>query len=245
MEVAEGYLGLETVRHGDTSQCIQDIFNIHFPNARTVADLTWGKGRFWNKVDGLDIVGLDVDTRGGAQVVSNYQTVPLRDQSVDVAVFDPPFIFSPGLRGIVGAKRFFLGSDGHANERFYGGADNRDLRVLAPRNADDLHQQTITVLHEMLRVARYGMILKGQDLITSKHPNWWSWRVMSAARGIISGQNDSFGWKRNPMPEDMLLQVSPAARMRDPRWKKQYHFRRRHAIYIVYTWAPEEINAGT
>lgn len=220
-----GYTGIESVVQGNSAKCIEACFKVHFPNAETVADLTYGKGRFWNWNHNLDIVGLDVEPSGGASILSDYRNVPLKDKSVDVAVFDPPFIFSPGLRGIVGAKRFFLGPK-DAEQRFYSGADRQDLRILAPRNADDLHKQTVDVVREMIRIAKCGMILKGQDLITSQHPNWWTYRVMKDIWAFYG-----------PMPEDMLIQVSPAARLADPRWKHQYHFRRRHAIYLVYKFS--------
>ena len=225
----ESYLGLESVVQGDSSQCIKPIFQLHFPDAATVADLTWGKGRFWKWLgaDGPRVVGFDIEPMIGAQVQADYRFVPVATQSVDVAIFDPPFIFSPGIAGIVGAKRFFLGAAA-AGQRFYGGADNTKLRIAAPRNADELHQHTRVVAHEMRRIARYGMIFKGQNLVTSHHPNWWEYRTMRAVE-------ESLGL----LPEDRLIQVSPAARLRDPRWKRQMHFRRRDAIYLIYTWEPQ------
>lgn len=211
------YLGLESVRHGNSRACIQDIMRLHFPEAEDVADLTYGKGRFWTSADPPCIIGLDADPRGGAMIQSDYRHVPLRDQCMDIAIFDPPFIFTSGLRRIVGSKRFFLGSD--ENVRF-----NLDERVLRPRGPEDLLNHTQTAANEARRIARHGMVLKGQDLIVNK-PNWWSFDVMRMLNNI------GFG-----MPADMLTQVSPAARLRDPRWQNQYHFRRAHAIYLIYKW---------
>ncbi|KKN55488.1 hypothetical protein LCGC14_0581630 [marine sediment metagenome] len=212
------YLGLETIRRGTSGACIEDCFRIIYPNAKTVADLTYGKGRFWKwPSDDMvlpDVVKLDLEPIGGAEVQASYCYVPLKDQSVEVAIFDPPFIFSPGLRGIIGAKRFFLGV-----------TTGNDPRINAPRNSKQLYQQTVVAMQEMRRIARHGMILKGQDLITSQHPNWWTYQVMNIGDRLLGL------W-----PEDVLLQVSPAARMRDPRWKNQYHFRRAHAYYICYRW---------
>ena len=209
------YEGIESVRHGNSAACIEDVFRVHFRDAEVVADVTWGKGRFWkwpNVVPPATIIGLDADPRGGAQAVADYRSVPLKDQSVDVLVFDPPFIFTPGIRRIVGAKRFFLGSE--EGVRF-----NEDDRVQRAKNPNELMLHTISVAAEARRVARQGMILKGQELIVDK-PFWWVHHVMS-----YIGE-----------PEDMLIQISPAPRLNDPRWKNQYHFRRRHAIYLVYKW---------
>ncbi len=221
-----GYANISSVCHGTTAQAVANIFDLHFPGTPTIADLTWGRGRFWTKLPAVapNVIGFDIDTRGGSQIRSAYQHVPLRDQSVDVAVFDPPFIFSPGLRGIVGAKRFFLGSPEGVKERFYEGPRS-DKRIIAPRNKDDLLDQTIRTMVEMKRIARLGMILKGQNLITDQHPNWWTYDVMKYAELLF-----------HIRPEDELIQISPAARLVDPRWNTQYHFRRAHCYYLVYKW---------
>ena len=218
-----GYLGLESVRHGNSAACIEDIFRIHFRDAKVVADVTWGKGRFWEwpnqaihgRIDPPVVISLDADPRGGAKVVADYRFVPLKDKSVDVLVFDPPFIFTPGIKRIIGIKRFFLGSEEAVRY-------NEDDRVQRPKNPAELMGHTMSVMREARRVARQGVILKGQDLIVDK-PYWWSFATMA---------NIQAWW--GMMPEDMLIQVSPEARLNDPRWKHQYHFRRRHAIYLIY-----------
>lgn len=468
------YLGIESVIRGNSAKCIEAIFKIHFPDAKQVADLTWGQGRFWNWDNSPHVIGLDADTRGGAHIQSEYQHVPLKDQCVDVAAFDPPFIFcvaedtpilnrdlqwvkagslkagdaivgfdeystrhrnrrfadatvthcdvvdlpayeiqlangqslvstgehpwlvresaantstwvrtdqleakrvhwnrkqplalmqyvpyqypdmsyqagllsgaydgegcltvsqpqtskqsthimfsqnpnafldrahkaldwfgfsyrfntrictqtwlrgglweilrllmlvrpyrlldkwlsipldyhtmhgraievisvkpvgsrkiarissstgtyiaagfgahnTPGISRIVGSKRFFLGGD------YIRYAD--DERVLRPRNADDLHNHTINVFADMRRIATGGCILKGQDLVTGKTPNWWSYRVIRSVHDI---------W--GLLPSDMLIQLSTSPRLKDSRWKNQYHFRRSQAYYLIYKW---------
>ena len=72
----------------DVIRCIMDL---HFPDAGSVADLTYGKGAFWKDAPaGLDVIGLDGSPRYGCLIEADCRSVPLRDQSVDVAVFDPP-----------------------------------------------------------------------------------------------------------------------------------------------------------
>jgi hypothetical protein len=218
------YLGLQSVRHGNSGACIEDIFRLHFPNSPVVADLTWGKGRFWRwPDDGLavdawrpTVIGLDADTRGGAMIQSDYRYVPLKDQSVDVAIFDPPFIFTKGLFRIMGTRRFFLGPEPTA-----GVLAASDL--LRPKNASDLRQQTTVAMYEMRRIARRGMVLKGMDLVTGQHPNWWSYQVMHDAYVMLGI------W-----PEDVLIQIGGNPHLIDPRWKNQYHFRRAHVMYLIY-----------
>ncbi|KKN22925.1 hypothetical protein LCGC14_0910000 [marine sediment metagenome] len=207
------YLGLQSVRHGNSGVCIEDCFRIHFPDTQLVADLTYGNGRFWkwpsNNIQQPPIIALDAVVREGVHIQSDYRRLPLKSKSVDVAVFDPPFIFSPGLRGIIGEDRGFRGGPG-------------------PYNASDLQAHTAQAMVQMRQVARHGMILKGQNLVTSQHPNWWTYQVMDMGERLLGI------W-----PEDVLIQVSSAARMIDPRWKNQYHFRRSEAYYIIYKWSDD------
>lgn len=215
------YLGLESVRHGTTGACIKDIMQLHFSQAEIVADLTWGKGRFWHwprrdKSEGEvrlpRVIGLEIERLPGLEIQSDYRHIPLKDQSVDVAVFDPPFIFTRGVRRISGTKRGFLGSEGVE-------------QIGSPKNSEELRSHTRKVFNEAHRIARNGMVLKGQDLVTGQDVNWWAYQTMY----------DIEYW-HGLLPYDMLIQVSPAARLKDPRWKNQYHFRRRHVLYLVYKW---------
>lgn len=223
------YLGLETIRRGKTSECVQDIFQIHFPTAKTVVDSTYGLGRFWDWDHNLRVFGVDVEPQDGCAVLGTYEKLPFLRQSVDVLCFDPPFIFTPGINRIIGTKRFFLGAesrqsdftDDAAREQKYQAASH-ELRK--PKNPAQLLRQATRVMLAARRIARQGCILKGQDLIVNK-PDWWMFNVMKKAEQIGLG-----------MPKDILIQHSPAHRMRDPRWKNQYHFRRSHCYYIIYKW---------
>lgn len=211
------YLGLETIRRGNTAACVQDIFQLHFPTAQTVLDCTYGAGRFWKWDHNLRVIGMDIDPPGPVTIQADYRNIPLPENSVDVMCFDPPFIFSKGLRRVIGTKRFFMGAEAAAPEERTHSATG----LMLPRNPADLldHYRRI---FEQRAIAKQGLILKGQDLIVSK-PDWWSFNVMQMARDIGLG-----------MPADILIQHSPAPRMKDPRWKNQYHFRRSHCLYLIY-----------
>ena len=221
------YLGLETIRRGNTAQCVRDIFTLHFPNAKTVLDLNYGAGRFWKWDHNLTITGVDIDPpppalehppNGGLFRLDNR----LADQhfqpgAFDVLCYDPPFIFSKGLRRVIGTKRFFMGAEAaQPAERTHA---NTQLHM--PRSPADLLDNYRRVF-EQRTLATQGLILKGQDLIVNK-PDWWSFHVYNLALEMGLGE-----------PADILIQHSPASRMRDPRWKNQYNFRRAHCFYIIY-----------
>lgn len=225
------YLGYKSILPGTSAECIEQIFRLHFPSALTVADATWGTGRFWKWDHDLTIHGVDIDNET-AQVKADYRQLPFQRRSVDVLCFDPPFIFTPGLRRIIGTKRFFLGAESRKSDFHDDGARSRKLAassvdLVRPKNVADLNRHTRQVLLQGHRIARQGMILKGQDLIVHSKggPNWWSYDVMQMAERLGYGR-----------PKDILIQHSKSARLNDPRWKTQYHFRRVHCYYIVYVW---------
>jgi SAM-dependent methyltransferase len=55
-----------------------------------VLDVTWGAGRFWQKNEGLRVVGLDI--LPSAEVQADHHQLPICPESVDVVVYDPPHI---------------------------------------------------------------------------------------------------------------------------------------------------------
>ncbi len=82
-------------RDTKSTEVIETILQIHFPECGKIADLTWGKGAFW-RGSCRNVVGMDIAPRFGCHVKADARYVPLRDDSVDVVVFDPPHIYSPG-----------------------------------------------------------------------------------------------------------------------------------------------------
>ena len=212
------YLGLETIRRGNSADCIKDIFTIIFPEAKMVADVTYGTGRFWKWDHKLDIVGFDIEPQMEGVIKADYRRIPLSPKSVDVLCLDPPFLWTPGLNRIMGTKRFFTGSEPVT-------ADKRKWskeEIVKPTSYQDLLAHTWIVMEQAKAVARQGVILKGQNLIDNK-PLWWTYDVMKLGEELGYGR-----------PFDMLLQHSTAHRMKDPRWKQQKHFRRAHCYYVCY-----------
>lgn len=219
------YLGLETIRRGKSSACVQDIFTLHFPNAHDVLDVTYGKGRFWDWDHQLAVTGCDIDPQSPAITHCDYRELPFDPQQFDVLCFDPPFIFTPGINRIIGTKRFFLGAENvEAADRTHARAE-----LAKPANPADLMAHTRRVIEQAKVIARQGLIIKGQDLIVNK-ADWWSYNTMKAAEELGIG-----------LPADILIQHSPAHRMADPRWKNQYHFRRAHCLYLIWKWQPMEV----
>lgn len=76
-----------------SAEVVAAILRDLFPDARTVLDLTPGRGRFWS-----ESVPTHVSVRFSEY---DFRCLPLEVNAVDVAVFDPPHIADAGQRSIM------------------------------------------------------------------------------------------------------------------------------------------------
>lgn len=151
------------VRTGTSADIIRDIFALHFPNARTVLDLTFGLGVFWK----WDFVaaGLTVHINDAFQVtrkaderfnlLHRYERdcrATGLDAEFDVVVFDPPF-------SAMGER-----SDGGEFSERYGGTRKHEG---APQNISDIVRLTLGGVLETTRLATQGIIVKTQAVVES------------------------------------------------------------------------------
>lgn len=212
------YLGLQTIRRGNTAQCVQDIFQLHFPEAKTVLDCTFGAGRFWKWDHNLKVTGVDIAPLKEGIIQADYRNLPFGAGSVDVMCFDPVFIFTKGIRRVIGTKRFFEGREDVPPEQRTHSNSQLDM----PRSPSDLLAHYRRIFEQRV-IAKQGLILKGQNLIVTTKRDYWLYNVMKLAEEMGMG-----------MPDDYLIQHSPATRMIDPRWKTQRKFRTAECFYLIY-----------
>jgi tRNA G10 N-methylase Trm11 len=78
------------------------ILELYVSTGATVADVTYGSGAFWRKVDRPDINLLATDLAEGADC----RTLPYSDQSIDTVVLDPPYMHTPGQGAHEGHQNF-------------------------------------------------------------------------------------------------------------------------------------------
>jgi hypothetical protein len=87
------------IRAADTwntnGDLIADVAELYLKPDDLVVDVTYGKGIFWDKVKPKHFIAHDLNPTKGDGVAWN--NLPEEDGSVDVLVFDPPYV-SPGGR---------------------------------------------------------------------------------------------------------------------------------------------------
>lgn len=137
----------------------------------TVADVTYGLGKFWTHVRPDGLLAFDLDPRRGV-AVADFRSLPLGDDSVDVVVFDPPYKLN-----------------GTSTGRGPSAADERYgvVGYLPSAKTHDLIDDGLT---EAMRVARRRVLVKVQDSISSGRLHMQTHDVISRARELGGSIDD-------------------------------------------------------
>lgn len=81
-----------TAQVGTNAELFADAARLYIKPGDTVADVTYGKGVFWQKVDTSEITLYATDLgRDGV----DFRSLPYADASLDGLVLDPPYIYNP------------------------------------------------------------------------------------------------------------------------------------------------------
>lgn len=74
---------------GKNEDLIPVVLNIYAKDGDTIADITYGKGNFWKKVDLVryDFYPSDIKTNG-----YDFKNLPYEDSIFDIVAFDPPYM---------------------------------------------------------------------------------------------------------------------------------------------------------
>lgn len=83
-----------TSHRGDNSRLIAEVARLYLQPGMTVADVTYGNGVFWRKVDlaGIEFCPSDIETG------TDFRALAYAADSVDVLVLDPPYAHAPGVK---------------------------------------------------------------------------------------------------------------------------------------------------
>jgi len=194
----------------DSSETLPRILEIHMPNGGLIADVTWGRGVFWKKIQNgqpnlfngatYTIIGSDIEQR--ADVKADFRCLPYRDKTFDCVVLDPPWanLSTPCQR-----------------------QNTTALYNLKPMTVDELIELYQTGMLEAARILKVSgiLIVKGQDVVTQNNRVWISYETLDWAphcglRGI-----------------DRMVQVGPFRPLAS-NIKQQRHFRARESFYWIF-----------
>jgi DNA modification methylase len=88
-------MGLYTSYTGDNGDLIREVADFYLRPGMRVADVTWGRGVFWRKVDltQYDFHPSDIRTHENK---FDFRSLPYGADSFDAVVLDPPYAHDPG-----------------------------------------------------------------------------------------------------------------------------------------------------
>jgi hypothetical protein len=81
-----------SAHQGTNDDVFPEVLKLYVPKGSTVADVTYGKGVFWKKVEKGDYVLKATDAKTG----TDCGKLPYEDATIDCVVFDPPYMHTPG-----------------------------------------------------------------------------------------------------------------------------------------------------
>lgn len=180
-----------------------------------VVDMTYGRGKFWTCYRPANLVGHDLITDG-----VDFRQLPEGGGTVDVAVFDPPYISMGGRETSTLDVEGRNGASGEFNSR-YG-------LLTAPSSPADLAELIAQGIKEAARVLapKGRLMVKCMDYVSSGGLFLGRHHVVTTALGLGLRQVDEFVHHSGTGPQPT---ENP-----DGSPRKQYHSRRAHSFLCVF-----------
>ena len=133
-----------TARAENNNEFFRDILHLYVPEGSAIADLTWGRGKFWDGIDRSKYKLIRLDKHTPCDVKADFRAVPLADECQNAVVFDPPYVTRMGFKrrskenpnGSNQKSAFGLDEGGPKNEReidaLYAAGTAEARRILKP-----------------------------------------------------------------------------------------------------------------
>ena len=191
------------------------ILQLHVPRGSTVADVTYGKGIFWQNVDPEDykVIASDIES-----TKVDCRKLPYGDETIDCVVLDPPY-----MEGFYRSQESMLaGSGSYAafRDSYSNGSKSPETR---PKYHAAVLDMYVSAGREASRVLRNKgiLIVKCQDEVSANKQ--WLTHVEIINEYIANGfyARDLFV---------VMRRNRPAA----SRILKQKHARKNHSYFLVF-----------
>jgi hypothetical protein len=204
---------------GGNADIFPHILNLHVPVGSVIADVTWGKGVFWQKVpDGIyevkrTDIAMGVDCR----------KLPYEDESIDCVVLDPPYMegfYRENVDHKAGSNSHYSFRDAYSN----GDEVNDDKKHTGTQK----WHGAVTDMYfkaglEAKRILKQGgiFIVKCQDEVSAGKQ--WLTHVE------IINEYQKYGY----YTKDLFVVVR-TNRPSVSRLKKQVHARKNHSYFLIF-----------
>jgi tRNA G10 N-methylase Trm11 len=195
-----------------------DVLALHVPDGAVIADVTYGKGVFWQQVDPDRYTVLVSDLQTGVDATA----LPYGDDSLDALVLDPPYMEGLFRRNV----DHLAGGGSHAAFREHysnGQATNGD----GPRWHDAVLDLYYRAGAEAKRVLKVGgtFIVKCQDEVSANRQRLTHVELINHFE------------QRDFYCRDLFVVVRQN-RAGMSRVKRQVHARKNHSYFLVFNLCP-------
>jgi len=192
---------------GTNDEVFPQILDLYLTAGSRVADVTFGKGVFWKRVDRTryDLRTSDISTG------VDCRRLPYEDRSLDAVVFDPPYMHTPGGTA----------HNGHQNYEEYYRNNGGDGHTLKYHEAVlDLYVRAAREAGRVLREAGV-YIVKCQDEVCANRQRLTHIEIVNALAPMGFEVEDLFVVVRKHRPGVSRL-------------LRQVHARKNHSYFLVF-----------
>ncbi|MFH0960296.1 MAG: hypothetical protein V1897_16510 [Pseudomonadota bacterium] len=83
-----------TSNRGHNADLLVSAFSLYAPDGAVIADLTYGKGSFWKRIDRDKYITMVSDIKPGPEIDAriDFRSLPYKDGSIDLVMLDPPYL---------------------------------------------------------------------------------------------------------------------------------------------------------
>jgi len=216
------------------AQVFADVAALHLPSGILVADVTYGKGVFWQQVprDKYALVFSDLDAkvqsdaRHGIEVRNGIdaRALPFENESLDALVFDPPYmegLFRPQAQHLAGSGTHSAFRAHYSNGGVTPHVDSQGEALPKWHEAVlDLYLQGAREAWRVLK-SKGIYIVKCQDEVSANKQRLTHVELISACESLGFYTKDLFVVMRSNRPVISRL-------------KTQVHARKNHSYFLVF-----------
>ena len=214
---------------GGNAEVFPQILRLHVPPGSVIADVTYGTGVFWRKVDTTQytILASDIADKKNLKLPLGIsftpgidcRHLPYEDESIDCVVLDPPYLESfyrrhSDHKGAQGSHRAFGAYYSNGNETTEPGKGKWHQAVV------DMY---MAAGREAYRVLRHEgvLIVKCQDEVSANKQRLTHVEIIAGYEEMGFYTKDLFVVVRNNRPVVARL-------------KRQVHARKNHSYFLVF-----------
>lgn len=192
------------------------ILSLYVPLGATIADVTYGKGVFWKKVNKSDYTLHFSDIKTGVDC----RNLPYNNNSMDCVVIDPPYMegfYRRNSEHLAGNGTFSSFREAYSDGSVYAQKEG------APKYHDAVLDMYFSAGCEALRVLKKNgiLIVKCQDEVSANKQHLTHVEIINEYSKHGFSIEDLFVMVRNNRPGISTL-------------KRQVHARKNHSYFLVF-----------